>query len=337
MNPPPQYKIYVYTVNSYKPPYEDIGGFTGITTIPSIYVTTSLKPDTNYYTFVSSIYTNTNIKTNPNPIQITTAGPPKNVSINTNSITDTSANITFSTTSLNPSKYMIYIKRTDNNLITNIYDISFVNIQPSSYTYKITNLPKNTNLYAVVQSVYPNIILSASTTSFTTIGPPRNIDISINSIKDTSVIVTFISPLSTQPNILYNAILKNTTNDIVKQINSIISPYTFNDLSSNTSYELILQAQYPNGLISNSNIIGFNTEGIVTNILPNNITDNQTDISYRLCPNTPNSYTLNLSGGLINETFQNIINPYTVTDLSSNSIYNIQITSNYNSNWNVLF
>jgi hypothetical protein len=338
VNSPEQYKVYVYTVNSYKPPYEDIGGFTGITTIPSIYVTTSLKPDTRYYIFVSSLYTDTNIKTNPNSFPFTTAGPPKTVSINTNSITDTSANITFSTTSLNPSKYMISIKRYDNNLITNTYDISFTQ-QPSSYTYTITDLPKNTNLYVVVQSIYPNITLSTVTDpSFTTIGPPRNIDISRNSINNTSIIIRFNSPLSTQSNILYNIILKNTTINSINQINNISSPYIFNNLSSNSSYELILQAQYSNGLISNSNIIGFNTEGSVTNILPKNITDTQTDILFQLCPNTPNSYNLNISGGLmINKTFENIVNPYTVTDLPSNSIYNIQITSNYNSNWNVLF
>lgn len=337
VNSPPEYKVYVYTNTTNRPPAVDLNGFTGTTSIPSIYVN-NLKPDTRYYVFVSSLYTDTNIKTNPYSIPFTTAGPPENVFINNNSITDTSANITFSTTSLNPSKYMITIKRYDNDLITNIYDISFIN-PPVNYTYTITDLPKNTNFYAIVQSIYPNITLSATNDpSFTTIGPPRNIDISRNSIQNTSIIVTFNSPLSTQSNILYNIILKNTTTNSIKQINNIVSPYTFNDLSSNSSYELIIQAQYSNGLISNSNIIGFNTEGSVTNILPNNITDTQTGISFQLCPNTPNSYNLNISGGLIiNKTFENIVNPYTVTDLSSNSIYDIKITSNYNSNWNVLF
>jgi hypothetical protein len=354
VNPPKDgYGVYVYDINTQKPPLDINRIFYGKVDNINSYIDINVKvTDTNkgftenteYYVYVSSIYkvktegVEEDVKTNSVPIPFITAGPPINVQIVTNSITDTSANISFNTTTLNPSKYTIYIKRVDNNLITNIYDISFLN-PPISYTYTLINLPKNTNLYAVVQSIYPSKILSYTDTeqklNFTTIGPPRNIYIVTNSITDSSATIIFSSPLSTQSNIIYNANLKNVTNNSIYQINNISSPYTFTDLSSNSSYTLILQAQYNNGLYSNSNILGFNTQGIVSQILPENVTDNQATIRFSLCPNTPNSYTLNIIDG-ITKTIQNIVNPYTVTDLSRNTQYNVQIRSNYNSNWNTI-
>lgn len=309
--------------------YRDITGLTATTT--------------TYYYFVGSIYSDKILYSPRNTFYI--AGSPTDVSFIPTSITDTSANISFKTTLLSPLKYTITVIRTDTNLVTNVYDIDMSkNIvllsQPKYYT--LTNLPKNKNLSITFQSVYPNpnaTLTASKNLTFATVGPPRNINLVYNSITDTSAAFTFSYPLNTMGS--YNASLKNITNNMTRIITDIDSPYILSDLSNNATYELYLQAKYANGVVSNSNIIGFSTQGEVSLIQINNdnITDTQSTIAYQLCPSTPTSYDLTISGELvnINRTYLNIPNLYTVTDLSKNSIYHSKISSNYDSNWNVLF
>ena len=337
-NPPPKGYI-VKTYSNINAPVPSSYEETDITY--DTYKNISLNKLSTYYLYVGSKYSDTKIFYSPK-IPFYMAGPPTDVNYIQTSITDTSANISFVNAILSPLKYTITVKQTDTNLVTNIYDIAvpanIPNTSQSSTKYTLTNLPKNKNLSITYASVYPYSTLTATNIlTFATVGPPRNINIVNNSITDTSAIFIFSPPLNSQAT--YNAILNNITNTTTQTITNITSPYKFLDLSSNSTYELQLQSYYVNGIISNSNVIGFNTQGIVTSIELNNITDTQTTVSYQLCPSTPTSYDLTISGESvsINRTYLNITNPYTVTDLSNNSIYHSKILSNYDSNWNVLF
>ena len=157
------------------------------------------------------------------------------------------------------------------------------------------------------------------------------------SITDTSAVLTFNPPLN--PPSSYNTVLKNINTMQTITTNILSSPCKLEGLTSNSTYELYLQAYYSNGVVSNSNIIGFSTQGIVASVQINDIKDTQCTVSYQQCPLTPTSYDLTISGEVvpIKKTYLNITNPYTVTDLSNNTIYYSKILSKYDSNWNVLF
>ena len=346
-NPPPNgYFVKIYSNSSSTPSSSTSTINTNSdTTIydTSINIIEKLLQNTAYYVFVGSKYSDTKTFYSGSTT-FYTAGPPIDVSFIPTSITDTSANISFRYTTLTPLKYTIIVKQIYTNLITNIYDIlpSGININP----YTLTNLPYNKNLSITYQSIYPNVILSASNIlTFATVGPPRNIKFTEYSITDTSAVLTFSAPLN--PPSSYNAVLKNITNtnntntNLITITNITSSTYALfiQDLSSNSTYELFIQAKYTNGVVSNSNTIGFSTQGMVSSVQINDIKDTQCTVTYELCPLTPTSYDLTISGGVIpiNKTYLNITNPYTVTDLSNNSVYHSKILSNYNSNWNVLF
>ena len=337
-NPPP--KGYIVKIYSSSNPNPNDNNFLSRDEIydTSINLTFPTANPINIYSiFVGSKYSDTKIFYNTNPrATFNFAGPPTDVSFIPASITDTSVNILFKTTTLNPLKYTIIVKQTDTNLITNIYDISS-NYSNSSY-YPLTNLPKNKNLSITYQSVYPNITLTSDKNyTFATVGPPRNIKFMEYSITDTSAVLTFNPPLN--PPSSYNTVLKNINTMQTITTNILSSPYKLEGLTSNSTYELYLQAYYSNGVVSNSNIIGFSTQGIVSSVQINDVKDTQCTVSYQQCPLTPTSYDFTISGEVvpINKTYLNITNPYTVTDLSNNTIYHSKILSKYDSNWNVLF
>jgi hypothetical protein len=334
-NPPPKgYIVKIYSNASLNPTNASDAQTAASQIIQNTSTTISDLINPTYYLFVGSKYSDTKIFYSGSTT-FYLARPPTDVSFIPTSITDTSVNISFKSSLLSPLKYTIIVKRTDTNLVTNIYDISSTVITTNPYT--LTNLPKNKNLSITYQSIYLNTTLSAvNILTFATAGPPRNIKFIDNSITDTSAVFTFSSSLN--PPSYYNAILKNITNNTTLAITNINSPYKLSDLSSNNTYELYMQSYYSNGVVSNSNTIGFSTQGIES-IQIYNIKDTQSTVSYQLCPLTPTSYDLNISGEVvrINRTYLNIPNPYTITDLSNNSIYHSKILSNYDSNWNVLF
>ena len=339
-NPPPNgYIVKIYSSSNSNP-----NNLSPVTINTSYIYDTSinisnLSSSEIYYVFVGSNYTTKTFYSNSTPFYM--ARPPTDVSYISTSITDTSVNIFFKPVDLlDPLKYTLTVRRLDTNLVTNIYDISSSSAITTTNPYTLTNLPKNKKLSITYQSVYPYITLpAANILTFATVGPPRNINLVYNSITDSSAVFTYNLPLNNDTTISYIANLKNITNNTTRSIIDITSPYNLQDLSSNSTYELYLQVKYQNGVVSNSNKIGFSTQGFVSSVQPNNITDIQSTISYQVCPSTPTSYDLTMSGELvsINRTYLNIPNPYTVTDLSRNSIYHSKISSNYNSNWNVLF
>ena len=339
-NPPPGgYIVKIYSSNSPNPAGNDPPVQSVTINDISVNITGLDYTIATYSIFVGSIYA-TKIFYNTTKVPFYLAASPTDVSYIPTSITDISANISFKTTLLAPLKYTIIVKRTDTNLVTNIYDISSSATNTNTtYSYTLTNLPNNKNLSITYQSIYPNTTLPANKIhEFATIGPPRNIEFVNNSITDTSAAFTFNAPLN--PPSSYNAILKNITNNTnATTLTTISSPYILQGLTSNTSYELYLQARYVNGFVSNSITIGFSTQGIASSIQTNNITDTQSTVSYQLCPSTPTSYDLTISGEVrpINRVYSNITNPYTVTELSNNSTYHSKILSKYDSNWNVLF
>jgi hypothetical protein len=340
-NPPPNgYIVKIFSNSNSKPTSTDpTVNTTNITYDTSMIITVSTSQI--YYAFIGSKYSDTKIFYNTSSIEFYMARPPTDVSYVSTSITDTSVNIFFKTAFLSPLKYTLTVRRLDTNLVTNIYDISSSAINAiTTNPYTLTNLPNNKNLSITFQSVYPGIILSADNIlTFATVGPPRNINLVYNSITDSSAVFTYNLPLNNDSTISYIANLNNITNNTTRSIIDITSPYKLQDLLSNSTYELYLQVKYRNGVVSNSNKIGFSTQGIVSSVQTNNIKDIQSTVSYQVCPSTPTSYDLTISGELvsINRTYLNIPNPYTVTDLSRNSIYDLKISSNYNSNWNVLF
>jgi hypothetical protein len=339
-NPPPKgYNVKIYSYPDSLP--DDPTLFESNGKLDTSYNFTFDITQEIYYVYVGSKYTDTKILYS-NKISFYMARSPTDVSLIPTSITDTSANISFKPPNLAPLKYTITVKRPDTSLITNVYDISSTS-SINTIKYTLTNLPKNTNLSITYTSVYPSIKLDAAQIlTFATVGPPRNINIVNNSITNSSAAFTFSPPLNTNTNISYMANLKNITNNttrILTNINTAPNINILQDLSSNSTYELYLQAKYANGVVSNSKTIGFNTQGIVSSVRMNNITDTQNTVSYALSPSTPTSYNLTVSGEVvgINRTYLNITNPYTVIDLSKNSIYHSKIFSNYDSNWNVLF
>lgn len=335
--PPDGYTVKIYSSKTAANPVTKIDGLKY-----NYYNITGLNSSNNYYAVVGSKYSDTKIfySNEKEKYQFDMARPPTDVSYVSTSITDTSVNIFFKTAGLSPLKYTLTVRRLDTNLVTNIYDIASSAITTTTNPYTLTNLPKNQNLSITFQSVYPNTTLPAiNIPIFATVGPPRNINLVYNAITDSSAVFTYNLPLNNDNTISYIANLKNITNNTTRSIMDITSPYELQDLSSNSTYELYLQVKYMNGVVSNSNIIGFSTQGMVSSIQTSNIKDIQSTVSYQVCPSTPTSYDLTISGEIvsINRTYLNIPNPYTVTDLSKNSIYDLKISSNYDSSWNVLF
>lgn len=330
-NPPENYTVFISTDNQGN-------NQVNTSTIDSSFIDiTGLSLGTLYYISVQSNYNN-NMFIRKSPYSsFRTASSPSFVQVY--SVRDTSMNIIFVTPILSPSKYTILIKRKVDNLITNQYDISntYVSTQANPLQLTLINLPSNTELYTVVQSVYPSITLSSSlpNVSFITYGPPRNIIFEQNSITDTSVNITFTPPYISMNISSYNINLKNKTTNDIRNINNVTSPYIITDLSENTTYELNMYSVYSDGLISTTlQPIGFHTQGKPTNIEEIKTTSNETTIGFNLCPSTPNSYDLNIN----NQRFLNIIHPYTISDLYSNSNYSVTILSNYaNNSWNILF
>ena len=314
-NPPPNYTIFLKSASSYS-----------LTTDISTNILGNLSINTIYNIAVQSNYENL-ITVSPD-ISFITAG--KAIIQHITNITDTSANVTFIPPLLIPSYYTILVYRQTDNVNILQYDIS-----NEKTNYIITNLPQNNRLSVYIQTVYPNIRLTSDiSSSFITYGSPNNIYFVANTITDTSAIIQFSPPLITTE-ISYNVLLTNTGNNTKRNIKNISSPILLTDLSSNSAYEMVLQSHYNNlGMYSNSNIIGFNTEGVVENIQYTNATDRSILLSFKNNASTPNSYTFINNNQ--NKIIQNIVNPYTVLDLSSNTYYNSRIQAMYDTSWNIL-
>ena len=285
-----------------------------------------LTPNTQYNITIQSNYPYT-INNYLSPyIPFITASPIFNFT--TSNITDISATISFTPQLLLPLYYKVIVTRNSDN-----FNILQYNISNTTYSYTIANLPTNTSLSISIVSVYPSINLNSNSISITTYGPPTNIN--IYSITDVSAIMSF-----SQINTNTIAQLTNTTNKSSKTIPILSSPHILTDLSSNSNYELILQTYFNTiNLYSNSNIIGFATEGPVSNIITKNEEDAIEKISFTPSVSTPNRYTLIVSPSTIKgiSSFSNITNPYILSDLSLNTQYNIDIQTNYDNNWNTIF
>jgi hypothetical protein len=201
----------------------------------------------------------------------------------------------------------------------------------------MTNLPQDNKLYAKVQTVYPAItLISDNSLAFTTYGPPNNIFFVAKSITDTSAIVQFKKPIYTNPS-SYNISLTNITNSNKSIISNVSSGVIITNLSSNSAYEMKLQSVYSNSLlIANSYVIGFNTEGSVSDINYSNATDNSIVLSFNNYASTPNSYNLNIKDTSIQKVIQNIANQYTIQELSINTIYKSTIESIYDNSWSII-
>jgi hypothetical protein len=336
-NPPPNYIPFLNSSSPNKNYTIFLKNKTGsivreIETDTSINIITDLSINTVFNVSVKPnyFYKNLSIEVSPD-ISFTTAG--KAIIQQITNITDTSANISFIPPLLIPSYYTILVYRQSDNINILQYDIS-----NTKTAYTMTNLPQNNKLSVFIQTVYPNIRLTSDiSSSFVTYGPPSNIYFVANTITDTSCILQFTPPLITTSDISYNILLTNTRNNIKKYIKFISSPILLADLSSNSKYELVLQSYYNSiGLYSNSNIIGLNTEGVVENIQYDEATDNSIVLSFKNNASTPNSYTLYFFNNNTNKRIQNIVNPYTILDLSSNTVYNSQIQSMYDTSWNTL-
>ena len=317
-NPPTNYTIFLKNnslINKYS-----------LTTDISTNILGDLSINTIYNVAVQSNYENL-ITVSPD-ISFITSGKASIQQIT--NITDTSANVIFIPPLLIPSYYTILVYRQTDNV-----NILQYNISNEKTNYIITDLPQNNKLSVYIQTVYPNILLTSDiSSSFITYGSPNNIYFVANTITDTSVSLQFSQPLITT-GISYNVLLTNTGNNSKKNIKNVSSPVLLTDLSSNSAYEMVLQSYYNNlNLYSNSNIIGFNTEGVVANIQYSNATDSSILLSFNNNASTPNSYTF--INNNTNKIIQNIVNPYTVLGLSSNTYYNSQIQAMYDASWNIL-
>ena len=291
----------------------------------------NLSPNTEYSVAIQSNYSN--LTTKSPYITFKTAG--KSSINNITTITDSSANVSFNPPILLPSKYILLIYRQVDNINIIQYDI------PYTYTsYAITNLPQNNKLYANILTVYPNITLTSDITSaFTTYGPPNNIYFVAKSITDTSANVQFSEPII--PPSSYTILLKNITNSSIQEISFQnvrydVLPFSMTNLNPSTAYEMTLQSCYNDPMLyANSYVIGFNTEGTVSNITYSNATDNSILLSFNNYASTPNSYTLNIIEP--RKIIPNIADQYTINDLSSNTVYNTTIQSMYDNSWNIIF
>ena len=283
----------------------------------------TLTADTSYNFYIQAIYDNL-ISTDPSIYTFYTAGPPLNVVVQTNSIMDTSATVQWSSPNLLPVSYTILFKSAATNTVLKSY--SLIDSMQTSYT--MTDLPINTNGYVVIQSIYPNTTLSAiSSSNFITKGPPQNAFFVVNSITDASAIIQYSPPANLTGFQSYRITVGSNT------YSNITSPYKINSLMQNTSYAVTLQSIYTNLISSTS--LNFITEGIPQNVEINDISDTSANLTFTLCPNTPDTYNLLLYNRISEVLVQTITNisasPTILNDLYPSYNYSASLQAVYSS------
>lgn len=254
-----------------------------------------------------------------------TKGPPINISIPPNTITNTAFTVNFQPPPVIPNQYDITVQNqqvpSDNQSIRNI-----------GQNITILNLTTNSNYTVVLSSVYSTTFTASTSFSIATEGPPILSPIDTNTITDVSASVNFTRSVYSPNkytyflqtgNVIQNNVLPNTTN----------TSFQINNLLPNAYYSLYMNADYSNNIFS-SNILTFYTKDVVQNaaISPNSITNISATLTFRntkIIPPNPYIITINNS-----KTYTIPTNPQEtylyilpLVDLSQNTIYNTRIDS----------
>ena len=244
--------------------------------------------------------------------------------IQTNS-TPTTVSITFSYIGF-PS-YFIFV-------VTNIQDLSdnqIIHLAKSPFT--ITNLKQNSYYTIDTTSVFytGNSYSYSFPTSISTLNEGPALNYYIDTVKNHSAILHFTNPLGSPTNIYI--ILNSATTSIT--FNRVTSPFLFQDLSYNTTYDILLSSYYnsTNNTYTENLINAFRTlfEEYPYDISIMNVTNLGVYINYQYIGNPSYNMITLQNVKKLNETYTiNTLDNYvSFNTLSIDTSYNLYITSNY--------
>lgn len=292
----------------------------------------SFLPNTEYNSNISliSYYTDTNSRLYSIPIpSVITEGPPviNSVALDISN----GAILSFTPPFVFPTRVRFQIYDTILNILD--YDIS----QNTTQNIAIPDLSYNITYRVVPSSIYPNKTILGTSTLFSSRSPPLNFQTDINATTDSSVSITFLSPINI-PNRYEMTIINDGTR--IFSLENTLTSFIIDDLSSNTYYSLALQSIYDipeyvdTPLRLSTQTIRFYTKGPAKNIVIDSLTDTTTQISF-ISPNIPPTQFIMVvqnqdpSQSSDSETYLNINSPVQLTGLTPNSTYLITFQSVY--------
>ena len=294
------------------------------------YSVSNLTANRYYSVLVQSVYNvnGSEMLLSTNTLFFYTKGPPINISVPINAITNNAFTVNFQPPPVIPNKYDITIQNqqvpSDNQTIRNI-----------GQNITILNLTTNSNYTVVLSSVYSTTFTASTSFSVATEGPPILTPIDTNTITDVSATVNFTRSVYS-PNqytyflqtgsVIQNNVLPNTTPTSFQLINLLPNAY----------YSLYMNADYSNNTFS-SNILTFYTKDVVQNatISPNSITNISATLTFRNAKTIPpNPYIITINNSKTYTIPTNAQETYLyilpLMDLSQNNIYNTRIDSIFN-------
>jgi len=296
----------------------------------SNYSVSNLTANRYYSVIIQSVYNvnGSELSLDTNTLFFYTKGPPINISVPINAITNTAFTINFQPPLVIPNKYDITVQNqevpSDNQSIQNI-----------GQNITILNLTTNSNYTVVLSSVYSTTFTASTSFSVATEGPPILSTIDTDTITDVSATVNFTRSVYSPNQYTYFLQTGNVIQNSVLPNNTPTS-FQLNNLLPNAYYSLYMNADYSNNTFS-SNILTFYTKDVVQNaaISPNSVTDTAATITFRnakVIPPNPYLITINNQDTYTIPTNAQETYLYTLplTDLSQNNIYNTRIDSIFN-------